>query len=434
VSWHACPHYSDAVLSYHRRGRQITIAITRLKAADQAHRLGSLLVDPGGPGTSGYVMPVQLTLPGSPSAALNQRYDLIGFDPRGVGYSTKADCPELSQGSQPSPGPLTEAEARQAYDAQVAANRACARHDPALLDQLTTANTARDLNQVRIALHQAKVSFFGVSWGTALGAYYRTLFPGTVSRMWLDSVLAPYFRQDQYTNTIAAAANQDFTRLTAWIAARNGTYGFGATALQVQAALARLERAYNTHPRKFTGLPVVIDGSVIAESSTQLSLAWPVAAEVLKELRDATGPDAPPTVKRVLGGTPPPVPAGAPDVRDQTTNQAVVCNEDAGNRDFSSSWTAYQQRLRAYPVTGEVSAPSGQTRCAGWPFRVRPWRLHGGGGSLELSGHRYETTTPYGWTSQMRGVESAGHVDPVAMAGQAAPGPTPRSCSPGTGC
>lgn len=434
VRWHACPHYSDAVLSYlgvpHQldadfrllwartqcgtvrvpldyrdpRGRQITIAITRLKATDQAHRLGSLMVDPGGPGTSGYVMPVQLALPGSPAAALNRRYDLIGLDPRGAGYSTKTDCPGLSQTAPVPPGPLTEAEARQVYDAQLAANWACARRDPALLAQLTTANVARDMNEIRIALDQRKISFFGVSWGTALGAYYRSLFPGTVSRMWLDSVMWPDFRLDQYTNTTAAATEQDFTRLTAWIAARNSTYGFGATALQVQAALARLERSYNAHPRKFTGLRVVIDGSVIAETSAQPSPAWPVAAEMLKELRDATGPAAPPTVKRVLGGRPPTAPAGAPEVRNQTANQAVVCNEDAGNRDFGPSWTAYQRRLRAYPVTGELSTPSGQTRCAGWLFPVRPWHLRGGGGSLELSGHRYETTTPYRWTRQMRSV------------------------------
>ena len=210
VRWHACPRYSDTVLSYlgfpsqvragFRKlwartqcgtvqvpldysapgGRTITIAVTLLKATDQAHRLGGLVVNPGGPGTSGYLMPVQLALPGSPSAALNKRYDLIGFDPRGVGYSTRADCPGLNQGGQTAPGPLTEAEARQAYDVRVAANRACATSDPMLLSQLTTANVARDVNEVRNALHLPEISFFGVSWGTALGAYYRTLFPGTV--------------------------------------------------------------------------------------------------------------------------------------------------------------------------------------------------------------------------------------------------------------
>ncbi len=433
VRWHACPQYSGAVLSYlgfpsqvqadflklwartqcgtvqvpldysDPGGRTITIAVTLLKATDQAHRLGSLLVNPGGPGTSGYLMPDQLAMPGSSSAGLSQHYDLIGFDPRGVGYSTQADCPGLSQGGQTTPGPLTEAEARQAYDIQAAANRACATSDPALLSQLTTANVARDVNEIRIALHQPKISFFGVSWGTALGAYYRTLFPSTVSKMWLDSVMGPDFRFDQYTNADAAATGQDFTRFAAWIAARGGTYGFGTTAAQVKAALVRLEHTYNAHPRKFTGLPVV-DGSVIAETSAQPSPLWPRAAEVLKELRDAKGTTAPPAVQQLLGSTPPPVPAGAPQTRSQTMGQAVTCNEDAGNRDFGSSWAAYQQRLRTYPVIGELFPPSAQTRCAGWPFPVQSWQLRNTGGSLELSGHRYDTVTPYRWTQQMQSV------------------------------
>ena len=437
VRWHACPRYSDAVLSYlglpsqvhagfralwartqcgtvqvpldysDPGGRTITIAITRLKASDQAHRLGSLVVNPGGPGTSGYLMPVQLAVPGAPSAALNQRYDLIGFDPRGIGYSTRASCPGPSQGGQggqPAPGPLTEAEARHAYDVQVTANRTCSTSDPVLLSQLTTANVARDVNQVRIALHQPEIGFFGVSWGTALGACYRSLFPGTVSRMWLDSVMGPDFRFDQYTNANAAAAEQDFTRLTGWIAARDGSYGFGTTATQVQAALVHLEDAYNTRPRTFTGLPVTIDGSVTAETSAQPSPLWPQAAEVLKELRDAKGTTAPPAVKQLFGGTPPPVPARAPQTRNQTMGQAVTCNEDAGNRDFASSWAAYQQRLRAYPVTGELFPPPAQTRCAGWPLPVQPWQLRHADGSLELSGHRYDTVTPYQWTQQMHSV------------------------------
>jgi pimeloyl-ACP methyl ester carboxylesterase len=432
VSWHSCPRYTAAVLSYtgfqgsqvqnefrtlwartqcgtvrvplnysEPHGRQISIAITLLKAADQAHRLGSLLVNPGGPGVSGYLMPVQLAMPGSPSASLNQRYDLIGFDPRGVGYSTRVSCPEQNQLSETAPGP-TEAEALQAYNAQVAANRACARSDPALLAQLTTANVARDMNQIRIALHLAKVSFFGVSWGTALGAYYRSLFPSTVSRMWLDSVMGPDFRLDQYTNADAAATELDFTRLAAWIAARDRSYGLGATSAQVMSAVLRLENAYNGHPRKFAGLSFPINGSLIADTATQPSPLWPEAAEIFAELRDAKGTALPAAVKEVVEGGPGAVPADAPQSQNPVANQAVVCNEDAGDRGFGASWAAYQQRMRAYPVIAEMFGPSGQTRCAGWPFPVQPWRLRRTGGSLELSGHLYDTVTPYQWTAQMQ--------------------------------
>jgi pimeloyl-ACP methyl ester carboxylesterase len=434
VRWQACPQYSDAVLAYlgyptsqkqsqfralwartrcgtvqvpldysDPGGTQITIAITVLKAADPAHRLGTMIMNPGGPGGSGYLMPIGLAMPGQPSTALNQRYDLVGFDPRGVGYSTQINCSPPSIGSGAQPPVLTRAYALQMYDQQVAYNQVCARTDPAFLSQLTTANVARDMNQIRIALHQRKIGYLGVSWGTALGAVYRSLFPGTVSRMWLDSVMDPDWRFDQVENTDAAASETDFTRLCAWIAARNATYRFGATAAQVKAALVRLENSYNAHPRKFTGLATEVSGSVVAESATQNSQYWALSAEVLKELRDAKGTTLPPAVKFVLvKPPPPPIPAGAPQQQNQTAYQALNCNVDTGNRSFGASWAAYQQRLRVFPVTGEMSPPAVQTECAQWPFPARPWPLRRVSGSLEMSGHRYETTTAYQWTLQMQ--------------------------------
>jgi hypothetical protein len=119
LTWQECPDYSDDVLrsrglrdgdfAEFRRllartecgtlsvpqdyrdpsGKQITIALTRLRATDPRRRLGSLAVNPGGPGGSGYLMPIELVMT---DTELNGRYDLIGFDPRGVGYSTKSNC------------------------------------------------------------------------------------------------------------------------------------------------------------------------------------------------------------------------------------------------------------------------------------------------------------------------------------------------------
>jgi pimeloyl-ACP methyl ester carboxylesterase len=383
------------------KGRQITIAVTRLKATDQAHRLGSLAVNPGGPGSSGYLLPLQLVIQDTTSAKLNNRYDLIGFDPRGVGYSTKVVCPELAGGGQPAAGPITEQEARQAYSHEVTANKGCAQHDTPFLAQLTTPNVARDLNQVRIALHETKISFLGISWGTALGAFYRSLFPDTVGRMWLDSVLGPDFRLDDYANTGAQATAADFSRMAAWIAARNNTYRFGTSARQVKAALRKLQQAYDGHPVKFTDVAQTVDGGFLAFLASSAAPIWPIAAQALKELRNAAGPAAPPTVKRIL--TPPPAaPPGTPEMVSQTTNLAMICNEESGRRDFGSGWAAYQQLLRRYPVTGRISPFI--LPCAGWLLPLRPWHLRDTGGPVELSGHRYEAVTPYVWSKQMQSV------------------------------
>ncbi|MEV0402966.1 alpha/beta fold hydrolase [Actinoallomurus sp. NPDC050550] len=376
-------------------GRKISIAVTRLPATDPAHRLGSLAVNPGGPGASGYLMPIKLIARNPANAGLNERYDLIGFDPRGVGRSSRVDCPELRRAVTPPHGPLTEQAVRQAYARQVAANQACAKHDPAFLSHLTTANVARDLDQIRAALGETTISYLGTSWGTALGANYRSLFPNRVARMWLDSVMGPDFRLDAYGDTTAQAKEQNFSRQAAWIAKRNARYGLGTTPETVKAAVLRLERAYDADPQRYAH--AFIDGGMIARLASQASGHWAPAAEALKALTNPPGPVAPPALARIFETLNPP---DGSDGGDNAMFRATVCNEEAGQRDFASAWTAYQRRLARYPITSRHADPV--PTCAGWPFPVQRWPLKAGGGSLQLSAHRYETTTPYVWAKQMQ--------------------------------
>lgn len=427
VTWKPCPTYSDQVLEamlpppkipefkalwartecgtvrvpldYRRPyGRTIEVAITRLKATDQAHRLGSLALNPGGPGGSGYLMPHQIAL-GETTAQLNERYDLIGFDPRGVGYSTKVDCDPGPGEPRPS-GDITEAQARRLYDAVVAANRRCSATDPAFIGQLTTGNIARDLDRVRAALGERKLSYFGVSWGSWLGPVYRSMFPATVGRMWVDSVAPTDPRMDTFVALRAMATDRDFQRMAEWMARFDDTYGFGDTAAEVEAAIAALKADFQAHPRQFTDLDFPITGEEIAISGVQPSPVWPLAARVLADLRDATGPTAPESVKQAIGSPGEPPPADMPEQFNQTAGQAVFCNGDGGAKDFESAWAAYQERVREYPVTGSLSAvvPS----CAGWTLPIERIRLHKGGGPLVLSGHRWESVSVYEWTAEMQ--------------------------------
>ncbi|MBB4938486.1 hypothetical protein FHR32_002791 [Streptosporangium album] len=95
-----------------------------------------------------------------------------------------------------------------------------------------------------------------------------------------------------------------------------------------------------------------------------------------------------------------PPPPDAPERFNATTGQAVFCNEDPSRLGFSAAWATYQRRLERNPVTGRASRFSAQ--CAGWPLPVQEIRLHRTGGSLVLSGHRYESISLYAWTTQMR--------------------------------
>ena len=435
IAWKACPRYSDealrvmvppdrldrfkqllarlecgtvsAPLDYDRpHGRQITVALTRLKAQDRARRLGSLALNPGGPGGSGYLMPVQLLTMGD-ATGLNERYDLIGFDPRGVGYSTKVNCPPPTGEPGPRPvGPVTEEAARRQYDVQVRANAACGRSDPGFLGQLTTADVARDLDRIRTGLREDELNFVGVSWGTWLGVVYRSLFPARVGRMFLDSVAIPRFSVVAFEDGRAAAAERNARRIARWIARHDDAYGFGKTAEKVRTAIIALRADYDASPRRFTDLDMPIDGEIIALSASQDAQVWPLAAQVLKELRDATGPAAPPTVKEVIGepSGPPPAepPVDVPEQSNRTMNRAAFCNEDPSRLGFDAAWAAYQQRLADNPLTGRSGGFS--AGCAGWPLPVQTVRLRPGGGSLVLSGHRYETPSPYEWTWQTRAI------------------------------
>ncbi|WP_236666932.1 MULTISPECIES: alpha/beta fold hydrolase [unclassified Nonomuraea] len=421
IEWQECPEYSDEdlrrlgvseeKLEEYRQllgrtecgtisvpldyddpaGKQISIALTRLKAADQKHRRGSLAFNPGGPGGSGYLMPHRIVTNG---AELDERYDLIGIDPRGVGSSTKVACPE-GQWSERPPGPVTEEHARKAYAETVKINRECAQSNPEFLEQVTAANVARDIDRIRAALGEPKISFLAGSWGAWLGAVLGSLFPGKVDRMWLDSVAPPDHRRDTGVEAGAKAAHRNFQRMAAWIAARDDTYGFGTTTKDVVAALEDMQKAYDADPLTFTDIGLTVDGTLIAEAAVRPSTQWPRAAQVLKELVDAEGPTAPPAVKEMFGPQ--------QDGRELTANRAFQCNEELGERTFESWWNAYLKRVQRYPVTGRtVAATPYVAPCAGWPLPAQKTDLRPFGGSLMLSGHLHESMSPYESTPAMR--------------------------------
>ncbi|MEV0199202.1 alpha/beta fold hydrolase [Nonomuraea sp. NPDC050691] len=431
VQWRSCPAYSDEVIRSlrvteeqtpafralmkrlecgtvsvplnHRDpgGRKIDIAVTRLAATDQARRLGATAVLPGGPGNSGYLDPVlRVALRNKEMAELNERYDIIGFDPRGVGYSAKVTCP-VSQVGPEEPGTLTEEAARKIYEAQAAANQKCGRSDAAFLGQLTTESVAEDLDLVRSALGERTFNLLGFSWGTYLGMVYRSRFPEHTGRAFLDSVAPPWTRLDRHMKDSAEAAERDFGRMAAWLARRDETYGLGATARQVREQVAKLVRAYDKSPKIYTDVQRPVDGSAVADLAKRNSTEWTRAGKALAELRTATGTTAPPAVKELLGapmmGTPVP---GAPETLNMTMNLAVACNEDGSRVGFDTAWRDYQRLVKRHPATGRSWGPG--VMCAGWPLPVQQATLKRSGGSLVLAGHLYEFMSVYDWTLQTR--------------------------------
>ena len=177
-------------------GATLGINVIRLPASGD--RLGSLVVNPGGPGSSGIDYARAATVIVSP--AVLSHFDLIGFDPRGVGSSTPILCfsgPELDSliGADGTPDDAADIAALE--EAGRFVREGCTNRSPELVGHLNTEDAARDLNQLRIALGENTLNFLGKSYGTFLGATYADLFPTFVGRFVLDGALPPDINGDE---------------------------------------------------------------------------------------------------------------------------------------------------------------------------------------------------------------------------------------------
>ena len=166
-------------------GRLLPLAVAK-RPATSAKRLGSLIINPGGPGGSGvgYV--------GDFNAAGLERYDIVGWDPRGVGRSTPVTCfgrADLDRyfSMDSSPDDASEWQAR--IDEQIKFGQSCLRRSGALLEHISTMETVRDLDLLRGLVGDSKINYFGSSYGTRIGALYAEMFPQRVGRMVLDGAV-----------------------------------------------------------------------------------------------------------------------------------------------------------------------------------------------------------------------------------------------------
>ncbi|MEU9169643.1 alpha/beta hydrolase [Streptomyces sp. NPDC048420] len=229
------------------RGRQITLALSRVPHTAKKYQ-GPLLVNPGGPGGSG------LTLAGFVASALPKavaaQYDVVGFDPRGVGKSTPAlNCkPGYFNPVRPDSVPSTPAIEKANLKRAKSFAAACGQKYASVLPYINTINAVQDMDSIRRALGAERINYFGYSYGTYLGAVYAKLFPHQVRRLVLDSIVDP--TGVWYDDNLAQdyAFNDRHRALMAWIAKYNSTYKLGTDPEKIEAKWYAMRAALAKKP------------------------------------------------------------------------------------------------------------------------------------------------------------------------------------------
>ncbi|MFC6881906.1 MULTISPECIES: alpha/beta hydrolase [Actinomadura] len=235
-------------------GRTIQIAVSRVPARDKAHRRGVLLSNPGGPGGTGldYTLSLRPALKGAAD-----RYDLIGFDPRFLGESTPITCDPAPPPSPPgatSPRADFEASVR---DARATAER-CGAHggNTALLPHASSRNVARDMDVIRAALGERRLSYYGTSYGADLGAVYAQMFPRHTDRIVIDSSTDGHSTQYELFRQAGGPLESGLDEWAAWTARHSREYRLGTTPARVRAGVQRLLARAETRPITVAGQPL----------------------------------------------------------------------------------------------------------------------------------------------------------------------------------
>ncbi|MFJ6621314.1 alpha/beta fold hydrolase [Kitasatospora sp. NPDC091335] len=345
-------------------GRTVTLALSRIAATDTRHRIGALLLNDGGPGSPTIGAPPRVHAALKETAA---RFDIVGMDPRFVGRSTPLDC------GWPDGGFYSAGTGRASFDRQVTYQRdlaaKCRSTAGDLLPYASTRDTARDLDVLRGALGERKISYLGLSYGTYLGTVYTQLFPGRFDRMVLDSALDPHHTGPALLPHQLPGQEHAFADWASWAAARHGTYGLGRTGEEVTAGVLRTIDAAAARPLVVgsgadavelddTRVPVLLYVGLQGDSDPERAA---LAGQMTMLAEAAAGRPATPSAPtaallHLLFG-----PQGSPG---GSAMQAVLCADRAAPRDPEDYWRRIEAARAEHPLFGPMLGTI--SPCAFW--------------------------------------------------------------------
>ena len=341
-------------------GERIEIVISRLASTDAEARRGVLILNPGGPGGTGLSFPALLSSRGMPDSVLDS-YDVIGMDTRGIGHSAPVSCGFTDdQEYMANIPPYAVDNADVVAQAKVAKGVAeqCAAHDEGgRLRHVSTANMARDLDRIRIALGEEKTSFLGYSYGSALGAAYASMFPERSDRIVLDSNVGDTHLNQAGLRRFALGMEETFPDFAAWAAARHGSYGLGRTPAEVR-------RTYFTLAERLDAEPVgVIDGKLFRMAtfgSLYAKSSYAPLAQAWQSVSQGEGAAMAEVAEMVVAAAP------SPNDNFFSVFLAVTCNDVKWPTNVRAYQRAVAQDRERYPMFG--AAPANIVPCAFWPY------------------------------------------------------------------
>ncbi|MGC9501167.1 alpha/beta hydrolase [Streptomyces sp. WG7] len=421
ISFGRCPEAEDlpgsmrcgtvtVPLDYaHPDGKRIRLTVSRVRATredpDNSTRevpaQGALVYNPGGPGASGLHFPLVGMVPEWKRIAA--AYDLVGYAPRGVAPSAPLSCQDpgdFVEGPRPAPTqPSAAYKRRRAAEAEAYA-RGCAERAGEALRHYHSLNNARDLEVVRAALGEERLTFMGASYGTYLGALYAELFPAHVRRMVFDSVVNPDPGQIWYRNNLdqSAAFEVRWSDFKAWIAAHDAVYGLGDTPQEVQHRYEEASTRLAAEPAGGTVGPAQLQSAFLRAG--YYDDYWPHRAEALSAYLKG---DPRPLIDQAGTRTEEET-AGAENSSSVYT--AVECNDAPWPTDFAV-WDRDNTRLARRAPFETWDNVWTNLPCAYWQApRQRPLDVRTGPGELPptliLAAER-DAATPYGGALELRG-------------------------------
>jgi pimeloyl-ACP methyl ester carboxylesterase len=372
----------------HPDGSTISIAVARHPAEEPVARIGSLVIDPGGPGVSGINdMAYEL---GVLTPQLLDDFDIVMFDPRGVERSDPVTC-GADTGSAPSdPAPVTASQQAATIAGLKQFAAACEKNSASVLPYVGTVDVARDMDRLRQALGDTGLTYMGQSYGTLLGLTYAALFPTHIRAMVLDSVIDPALSFNQITAGQADGFEGVLNAFFTWCAASPDCAWHTGT--DPTATLQALLTAAATAPAPAGGGSTVGVGQLYDALLEDLysQSDWPQLGQALAD--DTAGDGAPAAAQSNQYNT-----GGSDNADDAGT--AIDCLDHPVSHDLATYDTLADSLQVSAPIFGPLRA-WGEAGCAVWP--VPPTRTVGpvaapGSPPILVVGTTNDPATPYAW-------------------------------------